>query len=328
MILAADEVESLCDPEVILPAVKHALVEQAADNVERPDRIHFPVGSGRETSDPHGTGLTMPAYVHGEPYYATKLASVHERNVSKGLPTIQAQIALTDAKTGAPVAYMPGTRVTNVRTGCVGGLAVDALAAEPITLAVIGAGEQARWQTRAIAETSDLDAVAIYSPSESKYDCAADLRNEGIPAEAADTATEAVSNATVVVTATTSTEPVFPADATDAELVVAVGAYEPAMQELEPGLIRRADRIFADVPEEAIETGDLRESSVRESDIVPLGDVFNDAAPIEPAGGLTLVKSVGSAVMDLTAATTVYNRAVDEGIQTEVSFENGESSSR
>ncbi|AXR78870.1 ornithine cyclodeaminase family protein [Natrarchaeobaculum sulfurireducens] len=319
-VLTADDVESLCDVETMLPAVETALVEQASGAVERPDRPHFPVGAGLDDDTPHGTGLTMPAYVHGEPYYATKLASVHEGNAARGLPTIQAQIALTDARTGTPVAYMPGTRVTNVRTGCVGGLAARALAAEPVRLAVIGAGAQARWQTRAIATTSDLESVTVYSRSDSKHDCADDLRADGIPAETAETAADAVSDATVVVTATTSTEPVFPADATDAELVVAVGAYEATMQELEPELFERADRVFADVPGEAIETGDLQGTSVREADLVALAEAFDGDRPDEPADGLTVVKSVGSAVMDLTAATTVYERSVDTDAGTDVPF--------
>lgn len=320
-VLTAGDVESLCNVETILPAVETALVEQASGTVERPDRPHFPVGAGLDGDTPHGTGLTMPAYVHGEPYYATKLASVHEGNAARGLPTIQAQIALTDARTGTPVAYMPGTRVTNVRTGCVGGLAARALAAEPVRLAVIGAGAQARWQTRAIAATSDLESVTVYSRGDSKYDCADDLRADGIPAETAETAADAVSDATVVVTATTSTEPVFPADSTDAELVIAVGAFEAAMQELEPELVERADRVFADVPGEAIETGDLRETSLCDGDLSPLADAFAGGRPIEPADGLTVVKSVGSAVMDLTAATTVYERAADERVGIEVPFE-------
>ncbi|WP_246999588.1 ornithine cyclodeaminase family protein [Halosolutus gelatinilyticus] len=322
-VLTANDVESLCDVETILPAVETALVEQAAGNVERPDRPHFPVGAGLDGNDPRGTALTMPAYVRGEPYYATKLASVHEGNESRGLPTIQAQIALTDAKTGRPVAYMPGTRVTNVRTGCVGGLAARSLAAEPVRLAVIGAGAQARWQTRAIAATSDLDSVSIYSPSDSKDECADDLCADGIPAEAVETPVDAVSDATVVVTATTSTEPVFPADATDAELVVAVGAYTAAMRELEPALVERADRRFADVPGEAIETGDFRDIGAEMDDLEPLARAFADDRPIERADGLAVVKSVGSAVMDLTAATAVYRRARADGAGTEVPFRTG-----
>lgn len=319
-VLTADEVESCCDVESVLPAVETALVEQAEGNVERPDRPHFPVGTGLDGDDMAGTALTMPAYVHGEEYYVTKLASVHDGNESRGLPTIQAQIALTDARTGTPVAYMPGTRVTNVRTGCVGGLATGALAAEPVRLAVIGAGAQARWQTRAIAATSELESVSVYSRSDSKYECAEDLRADGIPADAAETAAAAVSNATVVVTATTSTEPVFPTDATDAELVVAIGAYNATMQELEADLVERADRVFADVPAEAIETGDLRGTTLNEADLLPLADAFTGERPAEPGDGLTVVKSVGSAVMDLTASTAVYEQAQADDVGIEVPF--------
>ncbi|ELY36655.1 ornithine cyclodeaminase family protein [Natronorubrum tibetense] len=319
-VLTADEVESCCDVESVLPAVETALVEQAAGNVERPDRPHFPVGTGLDGDEPLGTALTMPAYVHGEEYYVTKLASVHEGNESRGLPTIRAQIALTDARDGTPVAYMPGTRITNVRTGCVGGLAAGALASEPVRLGVIGAGVQARWQTRAIDATSALDSVSIYSPSDSKDECAADLRADGIPAEAVETPADAVSEATVVLTATTSTKPVFSAAETDAELVIAVGAYNASMQELETDLVDRADRVFADVPGEAIETGDLRGTVWSEGDLHPLADAFTGERPDEPADGLTVVKSVGSAVMDLTAAATVYERAQTDDLGTDIPF--------
>ena len=319
-VLTADEVESCCDVESVLPAVETALVEQAAGNVERPDRPHFPVGTGLDGDEPLGTALTMPAYVHGEEYYVTKLASVHEGNESRGLPTIRAQIALTDARDGTPVAYMPGTRITNVRTGCVGGLAAGALASEPVRLGVIGAGVQARWQTRAIDATSALDSVSIYSPSDSRDECAADLRADGIPAEAVETPADAVSEATVVLTATTSTKPVFSAAETDAELVIAVGAYNASMQELETDLVDRADRVFADVPGEAIETGDLRDTVWSEGDLRPLADAFTGERPDEPADGLTVVKSVGSAVMDLTAAATVYERAQTDDLGTDVPF--------
>lgn len=319
-VFTADDVASLCDVETVLPAVETALVEQAAGSIERPERPHFTVGAGLDGDDPSGTALTMPAYVHGERFYVTKLASVHGGNESRALPTVQAQIALTDARTGAPVAYMPGTRVTNVRTGCVGGLAARALASEPIRLAVIGAGAQARWQTRAIAATSDLESVSVYSTSESKRECAADLRADGITAEAAATATDAVSDATVVVTATTSTTPVFPAAATDAELVVAVGAYDASMQELDGDLVERADWAFADVPGEAIETGDLRETSLVERDLLPLASALSGDRPDTPQDGLTVVKSVGSAVMDLLAATAIYERAEQGGVGTAVPF--------
>ena len=315
-ILSDDDVAAVLDLPELLDVLADAFVKQAEGRVERPDRPHFPVGEGIENG-PLGTGLTMPAYVHGAPYYATKLASVHEGNADRDLPTVNAQISLTDAATGQPVAYTAGTRVTNARTGCIGGLAARALAPDPdaVDLAVVGAGTQARWQTRAIAAATDLERVRIYSPSDSREACAADLRGElDCPVEAVASPEAAVTDASVVVTATTSTAPVFPGEALAPDaLVVAVGAYSPEMRELDATTVERADRVFAD-SEEAVETGDLRESGLTAEDLVPLGEALAGRAG-RTGGELLVVASVGSAVLDAAAATHLYGaaRAADRG---------------
>ncbi|NHN48409.1 ornithine cyclodeaminase family protein [Halostella sp. JP-L12] len=315
LILDDGEIGSLLDVGSLLDPVRDALVKQAAGAVERPQRPHFPVGAGLDGDEPHGTALTMPAYVHGEEHYVTKLASVHEENPERGLPAVQAQIVLTEARTGRPAAYMAGTRITNARTGCVGGLAVRALASEPVRLAVIGAGAQARWQTRAIAAAATVEDVRVYSPSDSRFECAADLRDEGIPASAADSAADAVRGATVVVTATTAAEPVFPPDALTAELVIAVGAYDADTRELDAAVLERAATVFAGVPVEAAETGDVLPTDLGPDDLVPLA-----AALTGEAGDLVVVESVGSAVLDLAAATAVYERAQGAGVGRELSL--------
>ena len=325
MVLVLDDadVAAVLDVESLLDPVADALVRQAAGEVERPERPHFPVGAGLDGDEPHGTALTMPAYVRGEEHYVTKLASVHGDNPERGLPAVQAQIALTEARTGRPAAYMAGTRITNARTGCVGGLAVRALASEPVRLAVIGAGAQARWQTRAIAAAATVDEVRVYSPSDSKEACAADLRDEGIPASAVDSAADAVRGATVVVTATTASEPVFPPDAlTDAELVVAVGAYDADSRELAAAVLEDAATVFADVPAEAVETGDLLPTALDADDLVPLAAALTGDTERDP-GDLAVVESVGSAVLDLAAATVVYERARADGVGRELSLSGG-----
>lgn len=319
-VLSDSDVTELIDVDALLSPVEDALIKQGAGDVERPERPHFPVGAGLESDEPLGTGLTMPAYIHGNRFYVTKLASVHDGNSARDLPTVQAQIALTDARTGRPQAFMAGTRITNARTGCIGGVAASALSSDPVRLAVIGAGAQARWQTRAIAATTTLEEVRVYSPSESKYECVSDLEAEGVPARAAETAADAVEGATVVVTTTTSSEPVFPADAlTDTELVIAVGAYDETMQELEPAVVDGAAILFADVPKEAAKTGDLRSTSYTAADLHPLSDALTGARS-PPAEGYALVESVGSAVLDLAAATTVYELAEENDVGTPVSL--------
>ena len=300
-VLSDDDVANLLDLDDLLPEIERAFLKQGRGEVERPERPHFPVGTGLDGDEPLGTGLTMPAYIHGDDYYATKLASVHEGNAERDLPTVQAQIAVTDARTGEPAGYLAGTRVTNARTGCIGGLAADRLAVGdgPVTVGVVGAGTQARWQVRAIAAARGVESVRVYSPSDSRAACAADLRAEGIDAEAADSARAAVSNVDVVVT-----------------LVVAVGAYTPEMRELDDETVSRATRLFADIPSEAAETGDFPDHD--ESAFTPLSAVFEGETGRESDDEILVVASVGSAVLDAAAATALFERASTENVGAEV----------
>jgi alanine dehydrogenase len=317
-VLSESAVESVLDLSVLVDVVGEALQKQAAGDVERPERPHFPVGTGLDGPEPEGTGLTMSAYIHGEPYYATKLASVHEDNTERGLPTVNAQIVLTDAKTGQPAAVMGGQTITNARTACIGALAVREFASATETLGVIGAGAQARWQTRAIATVADLTDVRIYSPSESREVCASDLQRRTVPARAVETPAEAVDGADTVVTATTATEPVFPAEALPAgALVVAVGAYTAEMQELPPAVLEQAEAVYADVPAEVAETGDLLATSLEAGDLRAFGGVFGASASNER----TVVASVGSATMDAAAAAALYRRARERKTGTAVSLD-------
>jgi alanine dehydrogenase len=320
-VLSDDDVAGVLELDSLLPVVEQAFRKQGRGEVERPERPHFPVGTGLEGEEPLGTGLTMPAYIHGAEYYATKLASVHEGNAARDLPTVQAQIALTDARTGEPTAMLAGTRVTNARTGCIGGLAAEHLArgAGPARLGVIGAGTQARWQIRAIAAARGIEDVRIYSPSESREQCAAELRAEGFDATAVDSARAAVTDAAVVVTATTATAPVFPGDAlSPGTLVVAVGAYTDEMRELDDTTVDRAAQLFADVPEEAAETGDFPAHDA--SAVTPLSAVFEGDAARESSSEIIVVASVGSAVLDAAAAATLFERAVEAAVGTETAL--------
>lgn len=307
--IADDTVAELLSLSELLPVVEDAFRRQGRGAVERPERPHFSIGTDREGNDPAGTGLVMPAYLHGADRYATKLVAVHESNPPER-PTVHAQLVVTDARTGEPRALLAGERVTNARTGCIGGLAARELASGPVELGVVGAGAQARWQSRAIDTAVGVSTARIHSPSDSRLACAADLRDHGIDATAVDSPREAVADADVVVTATTSRSPVFPADAlADGALVVAVGAYTEEMQELSPAVFERAAHVFADVPEEAVETGDLQAAAV--TDPTPLSDVFEGNAGRASPDEILVVKSVGSAVLDAAAADYLYEKAVD-----------------
>jgi alanine dehydrogenase len=266
----------------------------------------------------------MPAYIEGEQYVATKLATVHPENPSRGRPTVNAQLALVDAETGELTALLAADRLTNARTGCIGGLAARELARDQpdgLTVGVLGAGPQARWQTRAINIARDIAEVRIFSPSDSRVTCATELREYGIEAQAVETPAIAVSSADVVVTATTSHEPVFPADAlADGALVIAVGAYTAEMKELAPAVFSRASRVVADVPEEVATIGDLAATGLGPEDLIPLSSVLVGDVGRESDSEILIVESVGTAVLDAAAGAHIYEQAVIKGLGTKLTL--------
>ena len=350
-VLTETDVADLVSLTDLLPVVERAFVRQGRGEVERPDRPHFPVGVGldpddagvgtdhsadsetddtteaddsTETADGSlGTGLAMPAYLHGDRTYATKLVGVHPGNAARGLPTVHAQLVVSDAATGAPVLLAAAERLTNARTGAIGGLAARALGDGSATLGVIGAGTQARWQTRAIAETRGVADARVYSPTtEHRETCAADLREEGVDARAVASPRAAVRDRDVVVTATTASEPVFPGDAlAPGTLVIAVGAYTADTQELDRTTFERADRVFADVPGETADTGDVLATDTDPDRLRPLAAVFDpNRAAGGPTDGITVVESVGTAVLDAAAGELLADRLADRAVGTGVSL--------
>ena len=324
-ILTAADVRSALEMETVLDVIEAAFEKQRAGEVERPDRPHYPVGIGRKDdapTEPFGTGLVMPAYIHGAPYFATKLVSVHEDNPRSGLSTVNAQIAVNDAETGLPVALMDGTHVTSARTGAIGGLAARHLTDGEISVGVVGAGTQGRWQVRTIAAAASVESVEFFDLDDEMLEGAVDeLADEiGAPVTAGESADAVVDGADVVVTATTSPEPVFSGEKLAPEaVVVAIGAYTPEMQEIGPETFEQAETVFADVPSEVAEIGDVSNAPIDGSELIPYGDLLS--GEFTPPPGITVVESVGSAVMDAATAEFVFDVAENEGLGTVIDLQ-------
>lgn len=323
-VLDQEAVRSVLDLEELLTVIDAAFRRQRDGAVERPPRPHYPVGIDLPDSaveEPAGTGLVMPAYIHGESYFVTKLASVHDENPERGLPTTNAQVAMNDAVTGLPVAYMDGAYITAARTSAIGGLSARELTTGPVDIGVIGAGTQARWQVRAIDAAVDLDSVAIFDVDTGSMTAAVEELAAELDADVHSTeaARSAVVGADLVITATTSPEPVFPGDALEpGTVVVAIGAYTPEMQEIDSRTITRAARVFADVPEEVASIGDIAATDLSAEDLVPFHELLHGDAGRGDPEEILVIDSVGSAIMDAAAASYVYERAEKRGLGTDV----------
>ena len=155
--------------QVLTPAVANTTVEKAfraygMGQTEMPAKsyITFPKGDLR----------SMPAYIHGQGFdiAGIKSVNVHTENSRKyGLPTVMADIILTDPETGFPLAIMDGTYLTSMRTGAAGATAVKLLSRKNATVAgFVGCGVQARTQLACTMEVRKLKTIKIWTAPDEK----------------------------------------------------------------------------------------------------------------------------------------------------------------
>jgi ornithine cyclodeaminase len=142
-------------------------------------------------------------------------------------------------------------------------------------------------------------------------------------AEVAESAEVAVRGADVVVTATSSREPVVERSwLVPGAHVNAVGSSIPTARELDTDTMTEA-ALFCDARESLVnEAGDYLLAGLSEESIrAELGEVLTGAAEgRRDAEELTVFKSLGLGVEDLAAAEHVYERARGEGVGSTVPF--------
>ncbi len=321
-ILSGNDVRQALPMATAIAAMKQAFAQLSLGQADVPLRVPLPVERH------NGVTLFMPAYLSGDDHMAVKIVSVFNDNPAMGLPLIHALVVVVDTETGAPAAVMDGTTLTALRTGAASGAATDLLAREGVhTAAIFGAGAQGRTQLEAVCAVRPIRQVWVYdlSPQRAAAFAAEMSQRLALPVQAAASPAQAVRQADVICTATTSTTPVFDdSDVRPGTHINAVGAYTPTMQEIPPQTVLRA-RVVIDHREASLaEAGDLlipiREGLMgRDHIAAELGEIVAGRKPGRTsAEEITLFKSVGVAVQDVAAAAAALEAARQLGLGVEV----------
>ena len=151
--LSASEVRTFLPMPAAVAAMKRAFLAISSGRADMPLRSHLDIAGGK------GTTLVMPAHVVTDESnsLAVKIVSVVGDNPGRGLPRILATVLAIDPGTGEPIAVIEGTAITAIRTAAASAAATDVLArADSSTLAIIGAGVQAREHIAAIHCVRDI----------------------------------------------------------------------------------------------------------------------------------------------------------------------------
>ena len=322
LVLSAADVRRALPMKVAIEAMKRAFAALSGGRAVVPTRAHLPVR-------PHeGVSLVMPAFVEDPDgdALATKVVSLFSGNPGRGLPLIQAAVLALDPETGRPVALLEGATLTAIRTGAASGAATDLLARpESRTVAILGAGVQARTQLEAVCTVRTIEAVWVYDTAPDRVKAfVEDTAAQGtVPADvrAATSAREALASADIVCAATTAKDPVFAdVDLKTGVHVNAVGSYQPEVVEIPAETVVRA-LVVVDSREAALaETGDLiqpiRKGLITADHVhAELGELVLGSRPGRTsADQVTLFESVGVAVQDAVAAKAALERAEQLGL--------------
>lgn len=280
----------MLDFRALVEAVAAAAQAYESGRLISPERSVVPLGRG-------GVMLSMPATAPDIGIH--KLVNVQPANAERQLPTLHAAVTVCDAATGKLLCLLDGIEVTGRRTAAVSMLAIERLLGKnPEAVLLVGTGVQARYHLQALQALFPDCRVWVRG-----RDMASSRRfSDGVRAlheRVEPCPPEVPEGVDVVITLTTSTEPVYNEPARPGRLIIGVGAFKPEMAEIGKTTLDGSD-LYADDPAGARhEAGDLMRAGIDWSTVRSLGALLGQTPDrSRPA----VFKSVGTAAWDLAAA--------------------------
>lgn len=289
------------DYEDLIPAVEKGL---ATFSRRTQGEVIQPVRTVINIPGNNGFFGSMPVYSKVDDIIATKLVSFFPQNTS--VATHNAVVLVFSTETGVMRAILDGDVITIRRTAAASAVATKYLAdcSSANILAILGSGAQARSHYEAISQLCKFSEIRIWNH---RFEGAEKLAKELGPAAAAcASAEEAVRDADVIVTVTSSSVPILRAEwVKPGAHVNAVGACRPDWAELDPKLMRDCV-LYVDSREGAEkESGDVIMSGA--SVHAEIGEVVTDPSLARPRQ-TTVFKSLGVAIEDAVAAKLVVDK--------------------
>ncbi len=314
--LNKNEVESLLDMKMTLMVVEDAFRQHGLKKVQMPPKLYL------YFKNHNGDLRTMPGYLEKQDITGVKIVNVHPDNPKKGLPTVMALVILNSTETGAPIAIMDGTHLTDMRTGAAGGVAVKHLARKNSkVVGFVGTGKQAKTQLLAINEVMDIEEIKATSISEISTLAFKEEMEKRIDCEVAvKKSIREVCNCDILVTTTPSREPFVKNESiAEGTHINAIGADAPGKEELDPAILKRAKVVVDDIPQ-ASHSGEVNvpisKKLIAVKDICcELGEVIAGKKKARMKDSdITVFDSTGLAIQDVATADMVYRKALEKKI--------------
>ncbi|MDF1556936.1 MAG: alanine dehydrogenase [ANME-2 cluster archaeon] len=314
------DVESLVNIHDVLPAVEDAFREHGLGRVQMPPKMYL------DFKAYNGDLRIMPGYLEGPDIAGVKLVNVHPDNPGRGLPTVMALMVLNSTKTGAPLAVMDATTLTDLRTGAAGGVAAKYLSREDSkVLGMIGLGRQARTQLQAIKAVRDIEQVKIFDTSKDSVDAfKADMEQKTGIEIITEPNVHEVCYCDILVTTTPVRSPLVKAEWIKAGTHInAIGADAAGKEELDPMILKKA-KVVVDAVAQASHSGEVNVPLAK--GIFSVDEIYTELGQVvcgkkpgrESNDEITVFDSTGLAIQDVATADLIYKRALGAKVGTEL----------
>jgi len=320
LVLSEDELRQIITITETIDTVEMAFAALAQD------RINFPSEFMLNLPNVNGEVQVKGTYLEETPYYVIKIGSNFRDNPSMNLPVHSGLITVFDAATGFPAAVMfDNGYLTHIRAGAAGALTAKYLANKQLDrVAVIGSGHQAYAQIKSLkAVRPDIDLVSVWGRTPIKVDTYARriVEDHDLNVEIASSVEAAVHKADVIITTTSSEEPLIQAEWLKPGVhIIAVGSDRPYKQELHPNVFKRADVIVVDRFEQCALAGEihhaLEANVISDADIQgELGDLIVGKIPGRShPDQITVADLTGLDSQDSTVAILAMEKALYLGL--------------
>ena len=290
-VLNAAETAALIPFPALVVALRLAVSQAAKGAIVCPNRQVVPLADGAVI-------LSMVATAHDIAVH--KLITVVPANGARGLPTIAGRVSVLDAATGAIELTLDGATVTGRRTAALSMLGIATLLGRaPRHVLLVGTGTQTLNHAQALAALHPAARISIAGRTRAAAERF--IAAHGFAAAATEVEhMDDDDDVDVVVTGTTSKQPVYLHAARAGRLLIAVGAFKPDAAEIAPATVL-ASRVFVDDPEGARhEAGDLLQAGVDWTQVQGIAQALG-RPPLADSEAV-LFKTVGCAAWDLAAA--------------------------
>jgi alanine dehydrogenase len=314
LLLSDDDVRAVADVASLVDSMRRGLQAEARGAVQLVPRINFGIQDG---------------FFRVMPVVIEELDVMGFKVFDAKFPEVRYLVAVYRPSTGELDCLLDAAYLTALRTGATTGVATDLMTDVDACreVGVIGSGLEARTNLEGIIAVRDVERVKVFSRDPQRRERMAQELRDRFHIDATAVADAAAAADAPCVLAATNTGFNGPFAVQGAWLrpeahLNTIGATTPTLREVEPSAFAKATRIVLDTEHAGPECGDIiaaEQAGLWPHDrVVTLADLVDNGANGVSVDGLTIFKSVGTAVQDILAAAVVAERARERGLGREV----------